>query len=314
VYDDVTAYDIGSAYPHAMVSLPPLTAGRWESVSDYHPGAAGVYHIRGHVRGRCIYGVFPATTRKRGERTVYIEEGPFDVWTTGWEVASAWDEISLDSVEGFIWKPAPGAVNPFKHFVDHFFRLKQETPKTDPRREMAKVILNSLYGKTIQRRPLGPDWIAGGLFNAFWASQITGHCRAELHRLEHKYQALHTSTDSILTHASHVPTGTGLGELQQVAQGALVVARCKLYVILDDCGRIVKDGDAFHAFFASAEQFLTALRTGSPTYRVEHMVKPRESLRSKQKPFRMIERTYTLHLPPDVLETIRNEMELRWPS
>jgi hypothetical protein len=41
----------------------------------------------------------------------------------------------------------------------------------------------------------------------------------------------------------------------------------------------------------------------------EHLIEKRE-----QKPFRMIERSYTLHLRPGVLETIRYEVERRWPS
>jgi DNA polymerase family B len=308
VYDDVKAVDIVSAYPHAMAALPPLTAGRWVSVRDYHPDAAAVYHIRGRVRRRCPFGLFPTPKRRAEARTEYVEQGSFDVWVTGWELAAAWNEIDLDSVEGFIWVPAPGAVNPFRSYVEKFFQLKRDTLKDDPRRELYKLLLNSLYGKTIQRHPLGLDWVAGGIFNGFWAAQITGHCRARLHRLEHDCDALHSSTDSVLTRTSHIPTGAELGQLQVVAHGRLVVARSKLYVILDDDGRIMKDGDAFQAFLGSPEQFLTILRTGTPTYTVKRMVRPRESLRTGQKPFRMVERSNTLHLSPEVLQTLRQQL------
>jgi hypothetical protein len=39
VYEDVAEVDIVSAYPHALLSLPPLSAGRWERVREVVPGA-----------------------------------------------------------------------------------------------------------------------------------------------------------------------------------------------------------------------------------------------------------------------------------
>jgi hypothetical protein len=294
-YDEVAEVDIVSAYPHAMTELPPLTLGHWEPVREYVPGAAGVYHVRGEVVDSCPYGVFLETgsTRK-------IQRGSFDSWVTGWELASAMNEVAIDTVEGHVWIPGAGSINPFAEYVALFFDKKQHTSPDDPRREMYKLLLNALYGKTIQRiqDDRHDHLVAGSLFNPFWASQITGHCRARLHALEHQYRALHTSTDSILTQAPEVLTGSGLGDLEIKARGRLILLRNKLYLIQDSQGRVVKS--ALHGFRGTALELLDLVGRGGGTYPIRHMVRPREALKTGEQPFRMISKKAQLHLPPEV--------------
>jgi DNA polymerase family B len=299
VYFGVTEVDIISAYPAAMRALPPLTKGQFLETSELVKERCGIYHVVGRVRDRCSYGVFLTV---EGDR---ITEGRFDTWVTSYEFESAHDEIELESVEGVYWEPAAGATNPLAVYVDVFFAKKQQTPKDDPRREMYKLLLNALYGKLIQlvdkEEPMLADlWVqAGSLFHPFWASMITGHCRARLHALEHAYRALHASTDSILTQAPTIQTGTGLGELEIKARGTLVILRPRLYVILGADGQVLRE--ARHGFRGSAEDLLALIRRGGGPYTVDHMVKPREALRTKDKPFRMTLRSYEVKgVPADV--------------
>jgi hypothetical protein len=161
-------------------------------------------------------------------------------------------------------------------------------------RELYKLLLNALYGKLMQE--------SGRLFNPFWASQITGHCRARLHQLEHQYCALHSSTDSILTQARNIATGGGLGELEINARGRLVLLRNKLFVLLDPEARVLKS--SLHAFQGSADDLLALIRRGGGPYTVSHMVKPREALRRREKPFRWIEQHRHLEIPPGVFTSI----------
>lgn len=292
VYEDVAEVDIVSAYPHAMAVLPPLTHGRWVRVKEHRPDAAGIYRVRGQVIDRCPYGVF---LHEDKDRPIKVHQGDFDSWVTGWELAAALPEVTAVIVEGYVWCPAPEATNPFRAYVEEFFRRKQETPRENPLRELYKLLLNALYGKLNQE--------SGSFYNPFWASQITGHCRARLHALEHQYGALHSSTDSILTQATAIPSGSGLGDLEVRERGRLVLLRNKLYVILDADGRVRKA--TLHGFHGTAEDLLAFLRRGGGTYTARHMVKPREALVTKQRPFRMIEREYRLNIPPSTVEAIR---------
>jgi hypothetical protein len=308
VYEDVIEVDIVSAYPHAMTALPPLTRGRWTRTREYVPGAAAIYKIRGVVAGRCPFGVFMNI-----EGTAFFREGPFDTWVTGWELAAALHEVVLHAIDdGYVWIPGPNATNPLAEYATFWFRKKSEIPDSDPRYEMDKLLLNSLYGKLIQLiadvdTSLGiPQRVAGGLFNPFWAGQITAHCRARLHEHQHRHGALHASTDSILTRAQDIPTGSALGDLGLKAKGRLVVLRKRLYFIVDDTGKVRKK--ALHGFMGgSAEALLTLVLQGGGPYTAIRMMKPREALRRGEKPFRMTERTYRLRISDTVLSTVANE-------
>src|SRR5690606_31759333 len=74
---------------------------------------------------------------------------------------------------------------------------------------------------------------AGGMFHPFIASAITAHTRARIHRLEHRYKALHTATDGILTRDKKAKAeGKGLGALTLEAKDATaLIVRNKLYVL-----------------------------------------------------------------------------------
>lgn len=125
VYDDVVEVDIVSAYPHALISMPPLTAGRWERVTEVVPGAAAIYHIHGHVLRACPYGLFYSI----GGGPL-VRRGSFEAWVTGWELEEALPEIAVTQIEqGYAWVPAPSATNPFAEYVHFFFAKKQTTPR-----------------------------------------------------------------------------------------------------------------------------------------------------------------------------------------
>jgi hypothetical protein len=305
VYRDVGELDFVSAYPFAMTQFPPLTKGHWEHVTERVPDAAAVYRIRGRVCRPCRYGMFMRT----GD-TSLVRDGEFDVWITGWELAAAANEIEVSAIEGYVWVPAPGATNPFADYVRFFFEKKRRARKNDPLRELWKLLLNSLYGK-LKHTVSGFDPVTGtrrkiasGLFNPFWASQVTGHCRARLHQLEHQYHALHSSTDAVFTQAASLITGHELGDVEQGAKGqrgTLIVLRPKLYVLLDDKGRILKSAKGGVRRSANLLQIIR--QRGAP-YTVKHMVRPREALRTGRKPFCMEKQTFQVR---DISPAVWNE-------
>jgi hypothetical protein len=313
IYGNVREVDIISAYPTAMKALPPMTKGDWVATDEFIitnpfgdppvPEWAGIYRVSGHVGGRCPYGTFMDHT---GEVKFKAGDVFTDTWVTGWELASCWGEINVDDLFGYIWVPSAGAINPFDHYVDFFFEKKNSTPKEDPRYQMYKLLLNALYGKLIQRADEEDQHgqlitTAGMLFNPFWASQITGHCRARLHQLEHTYSAIHSSTDSILTQSSSISTGHGLGDLEVKAEGTLTVLRNKLYIL--KAGEQIEKF-ALHGFRGRVADLEALIKKGGKSYSVMHMWRPRESRRQDQKPFRMTEREFSLHLPQEVWDAV----------
>ena len=244
---NVYAFDIVSAYPEAMRQLPDVERSEWHWTLGYEAGVHALWNIRGRYRA-CRYGGLQSHDGK------FPPSGEFAGWVTSYELdaALALGEIELDDAEGWIMRGEPGGA--LVEYVDTFFDMKKKA--TGALREAAKLFLNSLYGKFFQKVPLGVvgsyaldddgeykldtyivtdpsqqyDWQAGGLYHPPIAALITGFVRAKIHRLEHKYEAIMTSTDGFFALRAPDPTdiGSGLGALT-VERGHLMIWRERLY-------------------------------------------------------------------------------------
>lgn len=275
VYEDVTEVDINSAYPWAMRSLPSFLKGEYVSVDGWAgPEAAGIYKISGWTDPKAVYPlVFDHLFRR--------VDGEFkDVWTTSYEVDRILKAsfIRVTDISGWVWRPRGSPGNPFRDFVDHFFELKQKTPRDDPYYTFYKIALNALYGKLVgvveERELMDLDdgdesavvradykWdsalgryvkavvknVAGQMYNPFIATLITGKVRALLYDLETKYEALHSATDSIKT-LKKIDEVPGLGGWKEECYGRCWIFRNKLYLHFDGTGkkeafRGIKDRD-----------------------------------------------------------------------
>lgn len=284
----VWLYDITSAYPEAMRQLPDIERSGWKQVRSYRGGTHSLYCVTGSYE-RCRY------------RGMQNHGGS---WTAGGRVSNVWvtsyeldamvqlGEFNIESISGYeMIGPEGGAL---QQYVDRFFLLKQTT--TGPERETAKLLLNSLYGKFFQKQPVGAvgrydldnrrwitsnpdedfDYEAGGLYHPPIASLITGFVRARIHRLEHKYEALMTSTDGLfaLNPPDVTDLGSGLGQLKAI-QGRLRIWRERLYIFDGN------DGDrkyALHGFrnnVAQLEQI--PLEHGTYRYFGKQMITMKQS-------------------------------------
>lgn len=245
--ENVYQYDITSAYPEAMRQMPNVETARWVETRKHEPNKHGVYHVtldyrRCRFRGMMDYdGTWP-------------ESGIVDTYLTSYELDAMMERGECDVLRLHGYNMVGDSGGPLVSYVDEFFGMKATT--TGPERETAKLFLNSLYGKFFQKTPLGRvgwlfidlddmtqtrwietdplqpyDWKAGGLYHPPIASLITGFVRAKIHRLEHKYDALMTSTDGIFGLAEPDPLdiGTTLGTLT-VSHGSLKIWRERLYI------------------------------------------------------------------------------------
>lgn len=258
-FPSIWQYDITSAYPEAMKQLPDIENSGWRTLNRYVPNVHALYHVQLEYN-RCKYGSI------QDHYGHWIDGGIVDdVWLTSYELDElfAHNEIShLFSISGYqMIGPSGGAL---ADYVDKYFFTKKHTK--GPERETAKLLLNSLYGKFFQKQPVGSvgnydiderkwvtsdpdrdyDYEAGGLYNPPIASLITGFVRAKIHRMEHKYDAVMTSTDGMFanTPPDLQDIGTDLGQLT-ATRGRLRIWRERLYIFDGEDG---KPKFALHGF------------------------------------------------------------------
>lgn len=84
-------------------------------------------------------------TTSRVDMGGYEDNDPVEMWLTSVDYALLLDHYDLEDVEflnGFKFK---GAVGMFKDYIDHWMHIKETT--TGALRQLAKLMLNSLYGK-----------------------------------------------------------------------------------------------------------------------------------------------------------------------
>lgn len=349
VVEDAYEVDISSAYPYAMTKLPQMIKGDYIHVREFDEDCVGIYRVSGVDRGK-----YPLIF----DHEFKPVRGPFEnLWVSGYEVARALKakNVEIEVHEGWVWVPDPSYThNPMADYVRHFYKLKEQTPKSDPNYYFYKIMLNGLYGKFVQtteirsvevlddekddgksdkskrsRVPTDYKWDdvlskfikserihkAGGLYNPFIATLITGYVRGYLYDLEKKYEAFHSATDAVKT--TRKPRGIdGLGGLKVETYGRCYSFRNKLYLhfarsnaycghdlskikIFDHDGQhLCKFG--LHGFKGKAADLFAAkdkLLRGEPyEYEYDHMIGLREGFRRHETICAFTKRTETLKL------------------
>jgi hypothetical protein len=249
---NVKMYDYNSFYPFSMANLPNLTKGSWKKVYEFDNEHEGFYVIRGFVKP-CKYPIIiKSIERMEFANGEYVSDIPI----ASYELREALrnNELELTEIRGYVWIPHPEATNPFRDYVMHFYNLKEQYEKDSPLYIQAKLLLNSLYGKTYQTliHPKSENkedfrvipeqkkvvkietlYKAGGLYLPHVGSWITSQCRAILHHDLHAYEGLDCATDSFKT-TMNIPTNETLGSLKKENEGMLLLLRPKLYVMFSN--------------------------------------------------------------------------------
>ncbi len=265
--------DINSAYPEAMAQLPDFERGHWKlgrgtAFLRAHPH--GIYLVSGHLKS-CPWGCLYSHDFKK------ISGKINGLWTTGYEILEAVrsGEIRITKVRGygFIENRRRAGDPALRRFVAEFYRLKSEA-KSKTEGYFYKLILNSLYGKFIQRTEDDDgNFVAGSMFDPAVASLITGYVRARLHFLEHKYRAIHTATDGFITQRKPDPRdlGSEIGLLKSESKGRVLILRNKLYLFFGPDGKLVKSG--LHGFEGNPQELEKLWRSSRRIYHVSRLVK-----------------------------------------
>jgi hypothetical protein len=331
IHYPVDAWDITSAYPHAMTKLPSFSVRKAYAPNQVFPirklrqvPDIGVYCISGKM-APCDW---PAlmTHDKKLQRLKGLRGTFQDEWVTGWELNEALrsDEVKLTRCQGHIYDVDKDPVNetPFQRFVYYFYDLKKNAGNP-VHRFLYKIILNSISGKFRQSHEFEDkegrlQWQHGPLWHPFIASLITGHTRAMMHQMEHFTHAIHTSTDGVFCGAGNSPKdgefpfapSSGLGSItQEASNGVLALLRNKLYMLYEDTdpggaipskrvpGKFITKR-ALHGFFGDAHTLEDLMANNKRTYKAVRVNTLRTALRQGLVPNKFEERSFTLKVPP----------------
>lgn len=322
-------YDFNSAYPYAMYNLPSFLSGTYERVSKYNPSYVGVYQVIGTIQP-CKHGVL---YNSNFEYYRYSEPVKIQSFTTSYELQEALDskELKLESAQGWIWKPDT-TESPLAEYSRYFWEKKNVTPKSDIRYIFYKLLLNSLYGKWIQRNPQkrakyvfnrgkldihAKQEIAGGLYHPFIASLITGNTRARLHQAEHYFDAIESSTDSVKStkYDKKADNIKELGAMQlqhhecsdckkeYIKINGLFV-RNRLNLLMCPKEHVVKC--ALHGFWGKPKTLLSMYHNREYLYTVERMPLIREGIKQLGKDlFEMHSEERSINISWDNMQIIR---------
>jgi len=170
-FENVHAYDICSAYPHAIAGLPSTRENHFIYTQKYRPGFA-VWHVRYNFPKSVNIGVFPFRLADGSIKFPLCGEG----WYWNPEVAVAlkhWSKY-VDVIEGY-YIANPNKTTPFRKLFPALYKKRQAYKrKGDLNHYILKIVLNSIYGKFAQK-------VGRADFKNFsWAGYITSHTRARL--------------------------------------------------------------------------------------------------------------------------------------
>lgn len=201
----VWEYDIKSAYPDAMRSLPCLVHGQWSE-----GGSDGLYvaelswtmpEARHFPRG--AHGVMGPLPVRAGDGSI-----SFPTAGSGWYWSP---EIPPYAVIHHAWSYQRVCdCSPFD-WVDDLYQQRADLERQKKGSGIGlKLTLNSLYGKLAQRIGKAPH------YNPVWASLITAYTRAKIYSvyLQHPRRVVMMATDAVFLteEAPELTIGSALGE------------------------------------------------------------------------------------------------------
>jgi hypothetical protein len=235
----VYSYDIRSAYPHALRLLPNLHNGQWtHSVGTPRNGieSFGLYRVSfdfgtdGHSDVGRSY--IPMPFPLRDVRSAIHFPSRVEGWYWGPEVLAAQDWYSFDIIESWTFKPAAQNGRPFA-FIEGMYKRRQQWKREGNEAEKAlKLGMNSIYGKTAQRKGKDnhekpPRW-----HQLEYAGYMTSFCRAMIFSaiMQNPLAIIATETDGLFSTAPlDLPLGTGLGEWEEEVYEGVIYVQSGLY-------------------------------------------------------------------------------------
>ena len=230
--EDLNYYDVNSLYPYVMETnmLPVGKPIRNRRMDVDH---FGICHAKVNVPTWLNIPVLPYRVKEKGANKLFFPVGKFEGWYTTPELKVALEKgCTIEVTDGYEFEPYPL----FKNVMSKMYKIKAEA--TDPvKKNLAKLLMNSTYGKFGQRRDrketvvnaidiIGLEQLSEdlGIYQRTVhsdachilpaiASFVTSYARLHLHSLLDGNEPIYCDTDSVITNKV-MDTGKGLGELK----------------------------------------------------------------------------------------------------
>lgn len=221
----VYQYDINSAYPSILRTLPCLTHGSWRRIRELPDSGLWFGQIYfNHPTARLLYN-FPVRTKEGN--IFYPREGNGVYWSTEIEAAvRAGSRISFATG----WLYEPHCECRWFDFIDDYYARRLALGKSN-KGTVLKLAGNSIYGKLAQSIGYAP------YANPIWAGLITAGCRAKIidaYSLapDHTYMI---ATDGIFTGVKlDLNVSTDLGDWEEtVHEDGIFIVQPGIYYVSD---------------------------------------------------------------------------------
>ena len=248
-HPDTQGVDLASAYPYVMHHLPDITdrKGAWfvgnkeEEWLDWmrtrKPFEVGFCEIQILFAPDCTWHPLAQMSRTGTIVTPRLVRG----WFTADEIAEAikWPHLSIQYGK-YCYFLEDEKIRPFAPFIENNYEIKMNSEKGSVEYNLAKIQINSAYGKTIQA--IGGK--TGKLWNPCYAATITGATRARIGELVrvNNFSALSVATDGVifptqnLTNIPNRPLSSpyNLGQWELEERGELALLMSGVYSVKTD--------------------------------------------------------------------------------
>lgn len=253
---DLFYYDINSSFPAAMTEEMP--AGEYRHVTRYHAGLIGFYEIETNIPD--MYAP-PLLMKGKDKNYFPIGSGRFYVSSATLEYLRREMGLRPRIIGGIVFSKKEYV---FNEYVNYFYSMKKQAQRRGDtvKTYLAKLLLNSLYGKLGQNRygETIETYRGQSEFSIFdedralvsvlrrsnsefilpyLAAYITDIARLNHYKLmqQRPDSLYYVDTDSLITSA-RMETGSGLGQLSLKAKiKKAVFLNSKEYAFIDSSGQ-----------------------------------------------------------------------------
>jgi len=144
IEDYLIAVDFVSLYPSAMLEEYPI--GFHINTNEYVEGKLGIYRVKFITNKKCL--VPPIPRKKEGGGLIWDLLDGEGVYTSVDIERAKRHGYKFEIIEGKYWEESAPI---FEDYMTHYYKKKQAEKKGTPAYETAKLNLNGLYGKMMQR-------------------------------------------------------------------------------------------------------------------------------------------------------------------
>jgi hypothetical protein len=148
-FDDIDDYlieaDVNSLYPQAMRYDFPI--GECRETKKWIEGKMGIYYIKYIPNKNLTHSIGGRRCENTGKLIWDLKE------SEGWYCSVDMEDMKkygykIDVIKGYYWEKSEPV---FKEYIEELYEDKKNAKKGTAQYGLAKLLMNSLYGKTIQR-------------------------------------------------------------------------------------------------------------------------------------------------------------------